>query len=395
MADQYITYPVVADARDLMQQAFDFMATQFPGWEPAEGQLDTAMIEAIGSEAADIATLTTEVPKTIFRYFGAKLMGIIPDDAVAATATTTWFATDTLGHLIPAGTQVSIADSDGNPIPFVTISDVQIPVGANQTSTGGVTVMAVVPGADSSGVGVVAGVVQSTDIFTWIDHIVQNTISTGGLDAETDDDYLNRLSLELQLNSPRPILPNDFAILARNADPIIQRATAIDGYNPADHTSGNQRMVTVVALDATGTAVSSGVKTEIQTYLNSLREINFIVNVTDPTVTAVDVTTNVKVVSGYAASDVQTRVVAAINEFLSPAVWGVDPSDDPNDPVSWNNTTTISYIALASAIQAVSGVAFVTALTLGSHGGALSAADFALTGVAPLPNPTTITVTTS
>ena len=395
MADQYITYPLVADSRDLMQQCFDYMATQFPGWTPSEGQLDTAIIEAVGSEAADIASLTTEVPKSIFRYFGAKLMGIIPIDAVAAIATTTWFATDTLGHIIPAGSQVSITDSDGNVMPFVTLSDIQIVAGTSQTSTGQVVVVAVVPGADSSGVGTIGTNIDSVDVFTWLDHIRQDTVTTGGVDAETDDDYLNRLSFELMLNSPRPILPGDFAALAPNADPVIQRATAIDGYNPSDLSSGNQRMVAVVALDANGVGVNSTIRTEIQVYLNSLRELNFIVNVTTPTVSLIDVTTTLTVLKGYAVTDVHDRVVAAIQTFLSPALWGVDPSDDPNDPVSWLNTTKVSYLELATAINQVPGVALITALTLGLHGGGLSSADYTMTGVAPLPNPSTITVTAS
>jgi hypothetical protein len=395
LADQYITYPLVADARDLMQTCFDYMATQFPGWAPSEGQLDTAIIEAVGSEAADIASLTTEVPKSIFRYFGAKLMGVIPQDAVAATATTTWFATDTLGHIIPAGSQVSISDSDGNVIPFTTLSDIQIAAGSNQTSTGQVVIIAVAPGADSSGVGIVGGNIDSVDVFTWLDHIRQDTITTGGVDAESDDDYLNRLSFELSLNSPRPILPNDFAILALNADPTIQRATAIDGYNPADSTSGNQRMVTVVALDSLGVGVNSTIRTKIQTYLNSLRELNFIVNTTTPTVSLIDVTTTLTVLKSYAVTDVHDRVVTAIQDFLDPSMWGVDPSDDPNDPVSWINTTKVSYLELATAVNQVPGVALITALTLGLHGGGLSSADYTMTGVAPLPNPSTITVTAS
>src|SRR5215831_17288305 len=133
---QYIDYPVVADARDLMQRCFDYMATKFPGWTPSEGQLDTAILEATSSEAADIASLTTEVPKTIFRYFGAKIIGLVPLDAVSATCTSTFFLSDSLGHIIPDGTQVSITDQAGNSVPFVTLGDVQVPAGQNQTTVG-------------------------------------------------------------------------------------------------------------------------------------------------------------------------------------------------------------------------------------------------------------------
>lgn len=384
--DQYISYPIVADARDLMQRCFDFMAAMFPGWEPSEGQLDTAILEAASSEAADIATLTTEVPKSIYRYFGAKLLGIAPVDAVAATATTTWFLTDTLGHTIPAGTQVSLTDDQGNAVPFVTLVDVTVPSGSSQTAVGGVVIVAVAPGVASSGIGTTGSAVQLTDLFVWVDHVTQATASVGGVDAEDDDTYLNKLTQELLTLSPRPILPNDFAILARNADPAIQRATAIDGYNPSNSTFNNERMVTVVALDDNGAGVNSTIKSEIQTYLDSMREVNFIVNTADPTVTTVDVTTNILLTEGFAASDVQFRVAQALQQYFSPTTWGVDASDDPNDPISWNNTATVSYLKLVSVIANVAGVDSVLSLTIGLNGGSQTAADHTLTGVAPLPN---------
>lgn len=390
--DSYITYPLVADSRDLMQRCFDFMAAMFPGWEPSEGQLDTMILEATSSEAADIATLTTEVPKSVYRYFGAKLMGIPPEDAVAATATTTWFLSDTDGHTIPAGTQVSLTDDQGNQVPFVTLVDVTVLSGSSQTAVGGVTIVAVVPGSDSTGIGLSGSAVGLTDVYSWVDSITQATSSIGGQDAEDDDAYLNRLTRELLTISPRPILPNDFAILARNADPTIQRATAIDGYNPAGNTFNNERMVTVVGLTAAGAGVSAGVKTAMHDYLDALREVNFVVNTADPTTTTVDVTTNVLLEEGFSSTDVQFRVAQAVQQFLSPATWGVDATDDPNDPLSWNNTATVSYLQLATLINNVAGVALIISLTIGLSGGAQTAADHTLTGVAPLPNPGSIIV---
>jgi len=388
---QYIDYPLVADARDLMQRAFDYMANKFPGWEPSEGQLDTAILEATSSEAADIASLTTGVPKSIYRYFGATMMGIIPLDAVAATCTATFYAVDTNGYIIPDGTQVSILDQSGNAVPFVTLGDAQIPAGASQTSTGGVTLVAVVPGADSSGIGSVGGVVNLLDILAWIDHVTQYTVTIGGQDAESDDAYLNRLTIQLQLAANRPILPRDFGLMASNVSGV-QRAVCVDGYNTADSTYNNQRMVTMAAVDSLGNAVNSTVRGNMQTYLDGMREINFVVNATDPTYTNVDVTTNVLVAPGFSGTDVQFRVQQAIQNFLSPATWGIDPSDDPNDPVTWNNLPSIKYLDVAAAIGAVPGVAYPISVATGLAGGAQSTTDKTLTGVAPLPRPGTIVV---
>ena len=393
-ADQYIGYPLIADARDLMQRCFDYMAAKFPGWEPSEGQFDVALLEAISSEAADIASLATEVPKSIFRYFGASVLGILPDDAIAATATSTWTMVDNLGHIIPDGTQVTIYDGSGNPVPFVTLGDVQVSAGSTTTDAGEVLLIAVVPGVDSSNIGSVNGPITLVDILPFVDTVTQITVSVGGQDAETDDDYLNRLAAKLQLISPRPILPREFSVLARDIAGV-QRATTIDGYNTADSTYNNERMVTVVSLDSTGAGVSSTIRDAVQTYLDGLRELNFVVNVADPTSTVVDVTTNVLLENGFSSNDVQYRVQQAITDFLDPARWGIDSSDDPNDPVSWNNTTVVKYLEVAAAISAVPGVAYVISLAVGLSGGAQASTDHTLTGLAPLPSPGNIIVNVS
>src|SRR5215469_922113 len=377
-----------------MQRCFDYMGVKFPGWEPSEGQLDTAILEATSSEAADIASLTTGVPRSIYRYFGATMMGIAPLDAVAATCQSTWFAVDTAGYIIPDGTQVSMLDPSGNAVPFVTLGDATIPAGSNQTSTGGVTLIAVAPGADSSGIGSVGGTVNLLDVLAWVDHITQYTVTVGGQDAETDDSYLNRLSIQLQLAANRPILPRDFGLMAANVSGV-QRAVGVDGYNTADSTYNNQRMMTVVSIDSLGNAVNPTIRGNVQTYLDGMREINFVVNVADPTYTNVDVTTNVLVAPGFSGSDVQFRVQTALQNFLSPATWGIDPSDDPNDPVTWNNLSLVKYLDVAAAIGAVPGVAYPISVATGLAGGAQSTTDKTLTGVAPLPRPGAIVVTYS
>jgi hypothetical protein len=62
--------------------------------------------------------------------------------------------------------------------------------------------------------------------------VVTTTVSAGGVDAENDIAYRDRLAAELTLSSPRPILPDDFAILARNVTGVT-RALAVNGSIPA------------------------------------------------------------------------------------------------------------------------------------------------------------------
>ena len=120
--------------------------------------------------------------------------------------------------------------------------------------------------------------------------------------------------------TPRPILPQDFAVLARDIAGV-ERATAIDGYNPADQTTNNERMVTVAVVDADGEALNATIKQQVDDYLESLREVNFIVHVVDPNYTTIDVTFNVKAIPGYTASELEAATEAAIANYLSPANW--------------------------------------------------------------------------
>jgi hypothetical protein len=61
--------------------------------------------------------------------------------------------------------------------------------------------------------------------FGFVSTVVSTTVSSGGADGETSTQYINRLSQELQLLAPRPILPTDYAIIAASV-PGVTRATA-------------------------------------------------------------------------------------------------------------------------------------------------------------------------
>lgn len=385
---KYITYPIATDARSLMAKAFNYLKAKIPGWQPSEGQLDTWLIEAISGEAADIGTLASEVPKSIYRDFGAKRFGIAPIEASQATTTAVVNISDVLGHVIPAGMQVGIYDPSGVLQPFTVVSEVQVPGGI---TTATVTLLAVIPGSAASGIGSNGGQVTLIDTVSWISSVTQNTVTNGGVDAESDDDYLNRLSLKLQTITPTPILAKDFAILARDVAGV-QRATAVDGYNTVDQSYGNERMVTVIALDSLGVGIQSQTKTDLATYLENLRELNFVVNISDPTLNHILINTQFTTLPGYSNTDVETRVTSAINTYFDPATWAIADTDNPTTPTTWINANTIYYLELATLINNVSGVALVTLLTLGLASTTPTSQDLTMTGLAPIPVIDTLSV---
>lgn len=390
MSSTYIDLAIDTDPQDIFDDFVSYMQSVIPGWNPGVGNLDTWLAMAISLAAAETRDVASSVPKSIFRYFGATLINLPPINATPATVLTDWTVQDTAGYLIPAGTQVAIAATGDVSYAFETLADTTIAPGGS-TATG-VVVQAVTPGAASSSLGSIGGTVQLLDPLSYVTAITQEQITSGGLDAETDDVYLTRLAKFLQLLAPRPILPSDFAEFARNIAGV-QRATAIDGYDPASGGSfNNARTIAIAAVDSNGLAVSSSVKTAMQADLQSRREVNFIVNVIDPTVNLIDVTYQVQSDPGQDTTALVAAINAALTAYLSPVTWGAG-----TDPNSWTNNLIVRYLEIATLINNVPGVSYITTtssnydLRIDIHGGSLARTDITLTGVAPLPTANILT----
>lgn len=449
----YLDLPIETDADALKDDAVDYLTSSIPGWTAAAGNLETILIEAIAEMAAEQAEVASEVPSAIFRKFGEALVGLAPIDGVEAVGSTSWTLNDTLGHTIPAGTFITISE-----IPFQTSQETTVAVGVSSAS---IPIVAVDPGEQGNDL---TGPAELVDTLAYVSDVEVTGVTAGGVDAETDDEYLDRLTDELTLMAPRPIVPQDFEILSRRIAGV-DRALAVDLWNPAAASSGVtgnvtsgsksvttiagatmdssyigaaitgpnipagtyvvatpsgttltmskaatgtnggnaltltgrgnvERMVSIAAVDEDGEAVSAGVKTAIDDYLEARREVNFVVNVIDPTYTTIAVTVDVSILPGFDAATVKDVIAGALNDFLDPANWGRVSSGDGTADRPWINTKIVGYLNVARTILLVEGVAFINSLTINDGTGAVSA-DVALGGPAPLTRPGTITVTGS
>lgn len=382
-----VVAPVPVDADAIGGESFDFLQANVPGYEPHDGNLEVWIVLAMARIAARYGLLITDVLDAIFRSFGA-LVNVPPIDATQATVASTWTMINTAGHTVPAGTKVGIPSGTGDLVAFETTADFTVVAPATATGVGAVPLRAVVAGSSGSGL---SGTPQLIDPLDYVASVAIVGSTSGGVDAELDDDYLDRLSDELQLLTPRPIVPFDFEVLARSV-PGVDRALALDGYNPADSTSGNERMVAVAVISEAGVAVSGPIKTAVDTLLQSLREVNFVVNVIDPTSTTIKVSTTVVKLPGWDSTVVDDAVTAALTAYLSPADWGQTPGGDTRE---WRKVDTVRIGELYAAINAVDGVDYVSALTFAKTADALAATDVVLPGAAPLPAAGTINVTVS
>ena len=225
---EYITLPTVTDPDELAADALDRLAAAIPGFVPQEGHLEVALIEVLARQDAETRDVASLVPPAIFRYFGKSVLNVPAVDAAKSTAPSTWTVVDAAGYVIPAGTMVAFNRTGSEQVYFEVAEDVVIDPGQTSTASEEVQLVARVAGADANGL---AAPVSLVDSLTFVSTVTTTDVSSGGVDGESDDAYLNRLAGELTLLSPRPILPADFAALALRIAGV-DRAVAIDGYDP-------------------------------------------------------------------------------------------------------------------------------------------------------------------
>jgi len=111
------------------------------------------------------------------------------------------------------------------------------------------------------------------------------------------------------------------------------------------------------------------------------RLVNVTNQVSDPTFTTVNVVYSVVSDPNVSATDLVARINGVIGTELSPLGWGVPSAGDPGSiSTTWINQTTVYLNRMVQVIGRVTGVNYVSSLTLNG-----SAANLALSGTVPLP----------
>ena len=224
----YIQLPITTDPDILQQEAITAIAAELPGWVPRESHIEVLLLEQFAAMCAESAQVAASVPTAIFSYFGS-LIGITPNQGAYATAQTTWTMADNKGYTIPEGTIVGYQVLGNQAYLFSTTATFTVPSGSTTTAPGAVLIQ-------SQQIGTVYNNLAPQNLtlitaLSYVASITSTTVTSGGADQETTTSYLNRLSNELQLLTPRPILPADFAELAASVAGVV-RAAAFNGLNP-------------------------------------------------------------------------------------------------------------------------------------------------------------------
>jgi len=264
----YIDIPIVADTDVLIQQALVSIGQNIPGWIPREGNLEVLLIEQFAAMVAEAANVASNVPASIFQYFGS-LVGIVPKTGTSASIQTAWTLAANApsgGYQIPAGTVAGFF-YNGAAYQFQTIQDEVIASGTNTLS---ITMQAVAPGSVYN----IQSLANFNPLLTYLqlqaqDSNVLSILVTAtyandtslayGEDPEATDVFLNRLTAELQLLAPRPITPSDYALFSQNIAGIY-RAQAFDGFNPLTNrlTTADANLLTASTAASEVTSLTVG-----------------------------------------------------------------------------------------------------------------------------------------
>jgi hypothetical protein len=409
MAD-YIELALIDDPDALLEIGVNYIEGAVPGLQARPGNPETVLLEAQSQIAAEIVQQAAQVPPIAFAYAGQSLFGIDLQEAVPATATATiTFATSTPASMIAAESMIAVPHPSGESMIFTTDADVAAIMGGGDVTVG---VTALEAGSQANGA---FGTAELIDVVDGV-QTVAVTQAAGGVDEESDDAYLDRLADALTLLAPRPILPSDFATMARQV-PGVERATALDLYQPGtnDNVTAAQlggplnvegtpvnagagvsnvpRCVTTVITADNGLPPTQALMHTVWSQLDTRREVNFLAYVIAPRYTTIDVKATVHAYKGYVAADVQAAVSAVLASWLSPARFSQPPTAIDDATQLWSADNLVRYTEAVEWLNRADGVHWVELVQLRASGGVFGTTDVSLGAPIGLPLPGAFTIT--
>lgn len=376
----YLSDPVAVDRASIRSQIDARALELMPDLDTTSpGTTYDVLADVFASLHAESLQTMTQMLEIAFRGSLEKVDRIIQRDAVQATATATLTrtaadATATGTRVVAAGTEFNLQGSDGTPVAFQTVND--------ETFTGtddeleDVDLIAVLGGTGGNGLSTVIGPAQTV---SWYLALVLDAPASGGEDAEDDETFLNRGADEKPGRAFTIVRPDDLSRFLRN-QPGVDRALVVNNYNADTSTADVGGHMTAVVIDADGVALSGGTMTDLEADAQEIAVTDGIIHIIAPDFEVITVVFAGKAVSGFDATDVETRAEAAVLDFLSPALWGLPQSGDQLD---WVDVRTVRFQDVVTVLNNVQGFDYYTSLTI--NGGT---SDVAMTGPGALPDPT-------
>ena len=177
-------------------------------------------------------------------------------------------------------------------------------------------------------------------------------------------------------------------ILTGNVTPSMSTYSAGPTLNQPGQIYNQERTITVAAVQSSGQPLDPTVATNLENYLDSQREVNFVVNVIPPTYTSIDVVWTATCYSNYDPSVVEAAIEQTVRNYLNPQTWALGKSTPPYWDPSQNS---IWYLTVVTLIGEIPGVQHLESVgiryTPSNSNEAVSYqfSDLLLPGYAPMP----------
>ena len=190
-------------------------------------------------------------------------------------------------------------------------------------------------------------------------------------------------------------IPLNTTCVANNGASIVMSANATSSNSGETTTAtglyNQSRAVTVFVAAADGTALNSDTLTAVDAWLQTFREVNFLIYVEQPTYTTVYVTFQIVCYPNADPAGTVAAAQAALLSYLSPSGWGASGTAGTTAG-QWVNDSTVRYLKLVGIVENVPGVNYVSSLTLGTSPSPVSSADLSIPGPAALVESTSSTI---
>lgn len=343
-------------------------------------------LEAVSIEMAETRRAATGEGQTydqIARWLARSVFLVSPRDPIAATGAVTFTARDTAGYTIPAGTQISLQSVDGTErVGFETTTDAVIAAGQSVSPT--VEIVALEEGAAGNELQQDPQLEDRWDFLASTAPITVLAPTSGGDDGETDAEFLDRFARTQRRMADGLITDDDFAAFARDFYADGGRALVLPLYDGQNGVSGVPGAFTVVPIDPDGQARSVPQMAALKAAIDARLLTGVQSFVIAPKYTTVDVQFTATSYPPYDPAAVQAAAVAAVEDFLSPARWGLAPYGD--EPL-WLDKPTVRANDLIAVLETVQGLDDLLTLTVNG----VDRGDVTLTGPAGLPQPGLVT----
>lgn len=362
------------DAQDLVERALDDAAIKLPEWEPREGNTEVVLLEADALQVAELVFAINRIPGATTEVL-LRLFGLTPDAGAAPRFTVALTASSAGAITVPAGTRFGL-DLDGG-IRLELLLDTPVTVTAGSTVNGTATATEPTLTANTLAAGTALEVL---DAVAYLD-AARATILDLGRDPELGTAFLDRGVIRLRRLVTTLTLPEHFTAAVLE-DVRVKRARTVDMYDPAvgpapapgAASGSNLGHVTTAVAGPGGALLTADVRAALESELERQALAGLDVHVIDAALNLVDVTAVVRQRSGFTTAVADS--IAALDGYLDPDAWEFGGTVYRNE-----------LIALLDRVPSVERVVSV-AIT-----DANAAGDRLLTGVAPLVNLGTATVT--